>query len=139
MTAASTMLKQVYNDGSTSLSSEIRLMRSLVISIFLYTCESWTFTAVPQRIIRAMEVRCYREILRISYKDHVTNKEVCTPAGNRTTRSSDHLKRCKLKVWTCLPFIRSGQNHLSWHIEKGKKTRQIEKEEGRQHHGMGRP
>ena len=51
-------------------------MRSLVISIFLYTCESWTFTAVPQRIIRAMEVRCYREILRISYKDHVTNKEI---------------------------------------------------------------
>ena len=51
-----------------------------------------------QRRIQAMEMRCYREILRISYKDHVTNKEVCTPAGNRTTRSSDHLKRCKLKV-----------------------------------------
>ena len=27
--------------------------------------------------IRAMEMRCYRNILRISYKDHVTNKEVC--------------------------------------------------------------
>ena len=98
MTAASTRLKQVYNDGSTSLSSEIRLMRSLIISIVLYTCESWTFTAVPQRIIRAMEVRCYREILRISYKYHVTNEEVCTPACNRTTRRpSDHLKRCTLK------------------------------------------
>ena len=24
-----------------------------------------------------MEVRCYRKILRISYKDHVTNEEVC--------------------------------------------------------------
>ena len=23
-----------------------------------------------------MEIRCYRKILRISYKDHVTNKEV---------------------------------------------------------------
>ena len=140
MTAASTRLKQVWNDRSISLCSEIRLMRSLVTSIFLCTCESWTLTVEPQRIIRAMEVRCYRKILRISYKDHVTNEEVCTPAGNRTTRRpSDHLKRCKLKVWTCLPFIRSGQNHLSWHSAKGKKTRQTEKEEGRQHHGMGRP
>ena len=24
-----------------------------------------------------MEMRCYRKILRISYKDHVTNEEVC--------------------------------------------------------------
>ena len=29
----------------------------------------------PRRI-QAMEMRCYRKILRISYKDHVTNEEV---------------------------------------------------------------
>ena len=51
-------------------------MRSLVTSIFLYACESWTLTAEFQRKIRAMEMRCYRKILRISYKDHVTNKKV---------------------------------------------------------------
>ena len=44
-TAALTMLKPVWNDGSISLSSKIRLMRSLVTSIFLYACELWTFTA----------------------------------------------------------------------------------------------
>ena len=27
--------------------------------------------------IQAMEMRCYRKILRISYKDRVTNEEVC--------------------------------------------------------------
>ena len=27
-------------------------------------------------------------------------------------------------VWTCLPFIRSGQNHLASHSERVKKTRQ---------------
>ena len=51
-------------------------MRSLVTSIFLYACESWTLTAEPQRRIQATEKRCYRKILRISYKDHVTNEEV---------------------------------------------------------------
>ena len=39
-TAALTRLKPVWNDGSISLSSKIQLMRSLVISIFLYACES---------------------------------------------------------------------------------------------------
>ena len=27
-------------------------------------------------------------------------------------------------VWTCLPFIRSGQKHLARHSEREKKTRQ---------------
>ena len=52
-------------------------MRSLVTSIFLYACESLTLTAELQRRIQAMEMRCYRKILRFSYKDHVTSEEVC--------------------------------------------------------------
>ena len=39
-------------------------------------------------------------------------------------------------VWSCLPFIRSGQNHLTRHSEWGKKTRQTEEEVGRLHQGM---
>ena len=74
--AALTKLKPVWNDKSISLNLKIRLMRSLVTSIFLYACESWTLTAEFQRRIQAMEVRCCRKILRISYEDHVTNEEV---------------------------------------------------------------
>ena len=48
-----------------------------VTSIFLYACESWTLTAELQRRTQTMEMRCYRKILPISYKDHVTNEEVC--------------------------------------------------------------
>ena len=51
-------------------------MRSLVTSIFLCVCESWTLTAELQRRIQAMEKKCYRKILHISNKDHVTNEEV---------------------------------------------------------------
>ena len=40
---------------------------------------------------------------------------------------------------TCLPFIRSGQNHLAEHSERGKKRRQTEEEVGRQHQGIDRP
>ena len=74
--AALTRLKPSWIDKSTSLSSKIRLMRSLVTSIFLYACESWTLTAELPRRIQAMEMRCYRKILHISYKDHVINEKV---------------------------------------------------------------
>ena len=29
-------------------------------------------------------------------------------------------------IWSCLPFIRSGENHFAQHSERGKKTRQTE-------------
>ena len=67
-------------------------------------------------------------------------------AGNRATRKPpDHRKETLTAVvGTCLPFIRSGQNHLARHSERGggggrKKTRQTEEEVRRQHKGMDRP
>ena len=58
-TAALTRLKSVWIDKSISLSSNIWLMHSLVTSIYLYACESWTLTAKLQRRIQAMEMSCY--------------------------------------------------------------------------------
>ena len=74
-------------------------MRSLVTSIFLYACESWTLTAELQRRIQAMEMKCYRKILCISYKDLVTNEEVCAMIQQAIGPHEDILtivKRCKL-------------------------------------------
>ena len=44
-TAALTKLKPIGRDNNISLGSKVKLMRSLVISIFLYACESWILTA----------------------------------------------------------------------------------------------
>ena len=41
-TAAVTKLKPIWRANNISLGSKVKLMRSLVISIFLYACESWT-------------------------------------------------------------------------------------------------
>ena len=56
-TTALARLKTIWSDKHISLSSKIRLMRSLVISVLLYACESWT-------------------LLGISYRDHITNNAV---------------------------------------------------------------
>ena len=44
-TAAVTKLKPIWRDNNVSFGSKEKLMGSLVISIFLYTFESWTLTA----------------------------------------------------------------------------------------------
>ena len=75
-TAALTKLKPIWRDNNISLGSKVKLMRSLLIFIFLYACESWTLTAELEKRTQAFEMRCYRRLLNISYKDHVTNEMV---------------------------------------------------------------
>ena len=62
------------------------------------------------------------------------------PAGNRMTRRPPgHCKEMQTAVvWSCLLFIRSGQNHIARHSEREKNTRQTGEEVGRQHQGMDR-
>ena len=44
-TAALTKLKPIWKDNKVSFGSKVKLMRFLVISIFLFACESGTLTA----------------------------------------------------------------------------------------------
>ena len=93
-------MKPVWKNRSISLSSKIPLMLSLVTSIFLYACESWTLTAELQRRIQAMEIRYYLKIPCISYKDHVTNEEVSAKIQQAIRLHTDGLtiiERHKLK------------------------------------------
>ena len=80
--------------------SVLTLMRSLAMSIFLYACETWTITADIERRIQALEMRCFRKLLGISYRDHITNEEVKARIGNAIGPYEDLLttvKRGKLK------------------------------------------
>ena len=74
--AAVTKLRIIWSDRNITLKSKVRLMRSLVFSIFLYACESWTLTKDLEKRIQAAEMRCFRRLLGISYKDRITNEEV---------------------------------------------------------------
>ena len=74
--AALTKLKIIWDDKNIDLSSRIRLLCSLVMSIFLYSCETWKLTAEIERKIQTVGMRSFRRLLGISYKDHVTNEKV---------------------------------------------------------------
>jgi len=98
--AAMAKLRPIWRDKNIRLKTKLKLMRALVMSIFMYACESWTLTAELQRRIQAVEMRCYRQLLGISYLDHVTNKEVRKTIMEATDHYEDLLttiKRRKMK------------------------------------------
>ena len=99
-TTALSRLKIIWRDKNISLASKVKLMLTLILSTFLYACESWTLTAEIERRIQTLEMRCYRRLLNISYKDHVTNEEVCNRIQNAIGMHDDLLimvKKRKLK------------------------------------------
>ena len=57
-TAALSRLKIIWRDKYISLASKVKLMRTLILSTFLYACETWTLTAEIERRIQALEMRC---------------------------------------------------------------------------------
>ena len=101
------------------------------------------FTAELQRRIQATEMRCYRKILRISYKDHVANKEVCAKIQQAIGPHESLLtivKRHKLQ-WHGHVSHSSGLAKTILHGtgKGGKKTRETKEEVRRQHQGMDKP
>ena len=74
-------------------------------------------------------------------KRHVTNEEVHGRIQQAIGPYKDLLTIVETQtavVWWCHLLIRSGQNHLARHSERGTKTRQTAEEVGR-HQGMDRP
>ena len=82
------------------VSSNVRLMRSLAMSIFVHACEAWTITADIKGLIAALEMRCSRKLIGISYRNRITNEEVKAGIGNAIEPYEDLLtsvERRKLK------------------------------------------
>ena len=99
-TAAVTKQKVIWNDKNIAISSKIKLMRSLAMSIFLYACETWTKTVDIERRVQALGLRCFRKFLCISYRDLITNERMKARIGNAIGRYEDPLtsmKRRKLE------------------------------------------
>ena len=90
-----------------------------------------------------MEMKRYRKILRISYKDHITNEEVHAKI-QQVTGPHEHpltiVKRRKLQ-WYGHVSRSTGlaKTNLQSTVKGGNKTRQTGEEVGRQHQGMDRP
>ena len=121
-TAALTKLKPIWRDNNIFLGSKVKLMRSLVITIFLYACESWTLTAELEKRTQAFEMRYYRRLLNISYKDPRSSglaKTILqgTVKGKRKRGRQKKRWEDNIKEWTGMDFAsstRAVENRSKW-------------------------
>ena len=123
-TAALARLKTIWSDKHISLSSKIRLMRSLVISVLLYACETWTLTVDILKKLQATEMRCFRKLLGISYRDHITNDAVRQNRANHWALwwYLNHSKETQVKVvWVCIKIIRICQDDFKGTVQGGRR------------------
>ena len=66
----------IWQCNTISFASKFKLYKSLVTSIFLYGCETWTLLADSEKRILAFETKCLRKLLHISFLEHKTNEWV---------------------------------------------------------------
>lgn len=87
--AAATNLQVIWHKTSISLKTKLRLLDCLVIPIALYGCETWTLNSSDTKKLQAFGMKCLRKVLNISWRDHITNKEVAA----RATRKEEYIVR----------------------------------------------
>jgi hypothetical protein len=63
---------------TSTLDLELRkkLVKCYTWSIALYGAETWTLRAVEQKRLESFEMWCWRGMEKISWTDHVKNKEI---------------------------------------------------------------
>ena len=129
-TAALSRVNDIWKDKNISLACKVKLMRTLILSTFLYACESWTLTTETERRIQALEMRCYKRLLNISYKHHVTNEEVRNRIHNAIRVHDDLITMAKKRKLGWYGYIsRSsgvGKTVLPWTV-KGARRRERQK------------
>ena len=73
--SAMARLERVWRSRIT-FQTKYKLFKSLVVSILLYGCESWTLMAVTEKKIQAFENKSLRRLFGISWREHKTNEYV---------------------------------------------------------------
>ncbi|KAI8433901.1 hypothetical protein MSG28_015827 [Choristoneura fumiferana] len=74
-------LSKVWRDRNITKTTKIRLVRALVFPIFLYGAETWTVKERERQRIDALEMWCWRRLLRVSWTQHRTNVSILKELG----------------------------------------------------------
>ena len=64
-----TNLDSILKSRHITLPTKVHLVKVMVFSLVMYGCESWTTKKAECERIDALELWCWRRLLRVSYKE----------------------------------------------------------------------
>ena len=91
-------LKSIWNSKKIKIENKIRILTTCVFSVLLYASETWTLKEADRKKLLAFEMKCYRRILRISWKDMIRNTDIRKQIARKET-IIDNIKRRKLRLF----------------------------------------
>ena len=65
----------------------MNVYEAIVISILLYGSETWTPYASQVQVLKKFHLQCLRKMLKITWRDKVTNNEVLSRWGSTQNHS----------------------------------------------------
>ena len=92
--------------------TKLRVLETVVFPTALYGCEAWTINNTDAKRITSFEMKCYRKILRISWMEKVTNKEVLSRLDMKTTMLLQKAKALKLKYFGHIKRHETLERHI---------------------------
>ena len=94
-TSSMARLFRIWKSKEISFSSKFKLYKSLVLSIALYGCESWTLSAELEQRIQTFEMKCLRRLLGISWQERKTNEFVRATIKKKVGKQEELLSTIK--------------------------------------------
>ena len=71
-----TNLDSILKSRDITLPTKVRLVKAMVFPVVLYGCESWTVKKAERQRIDALELWCWRRLLRVSWTARRSNQSI---------------------------------------------------------------
>ena len=71
-----TNLDSILKSRDITLPTKVRLVKDMVFPVVMYGCESWTIKKAEHRRINALELWCWRRLLRIPWMARRSNQSI---------------------------------------------------------------
>ena len=76
-------MKNLLTNSRLSLQTRVRAIKTYVWSTLLYGCEAWTVSKAMEQRLEAVEMWCWRRMLRISWTERRSNTNILESIGSR--------------------------------------------------------
>ena len=124
---ALTNLDIILKSRNITLPTKVCLVKAMVFQVVLYGFEIWTIKKVECQRIDALQLRCWRRLLRVPWTARRSNQSIQKETSPEYSLEGPMLK-LKLECF----------GHLMWRTDSLEKTLRLQKMEGRRRSGWQR-
>jgi len=117
-------MRSIWSSNAINTEMKVRLHKSIVVPTAIYASETWKSTAKTKKMLNVFHQKCLRRILKITWRDRVTNDEVLRRTRTRPLSDSIVERRLRLAGHILrLPDIRPSKTAIKWIPQEGKRKR----------------